>query len=229
MASSLQERITADRAKSSLARKLLYTSGHSIVATEISDFNNPDIISLTKSDRLVEYEIKVSKADLMGELNSVKTCKNQMLMNTHNRAIQGEQQMQIGDKTVTAHFRGNIFEPEGLYKDIGKCSKLDKHERYLIPKPSERTAFGDYDHPYRPNQFYFAVPGDLVELAMSVCEGTAYGVINLDHVNGSIAPPMKAGYIHRNEASRYDIHRMARSLAFGYWDNRISLERRVES
>ena len=108
MASSLQERITADRAKSSLARKLLYTSGHSIVATEISDFNNPDIISLTKSDRLVEYEIKVSKADLMGELNSVKTCKNQMLMNTHNRAIQGEQQMQIGDKTVTAHFRGNI-------------------------------------------------------------------------------------------------------------------------
>lgn len=216
------EKLTAMQHKTALARKLMYQSGHQIVASEISEFNNPDIISLTKSEKLIEYEIKISRADLMGELNSVKTCKNAMLMRTHNQAIQGVQQMQLGEKVINAHFRGEIFEPEGLYEVIGKCSKLDKHERYLLPKPSVKNGHGHYEHPYRPNQFYFAVTSDLVPLAMEVCEGIPYGVIDLGKLNGSSSVVAKAGFLHMNEASRYDIWRMAHSLSFGYWDGRYA-------
>lgn len=214
------EKMTAMQYKTALARKLMYQSGHQIVASEISEFNNPDIISLTRSEKLIEYEIKISRADLMGELNSVKTCKNMILMRTHNRALQGTQQMMLGDKVINAHFRGNVIEPEGMYENIGKCSKLDKHERYLIQKPSTQNGHGHFTQPYRPNQFYFAVTSDLVELAMEVCEGIPYGVIDLDALNGSSSVKSKAGFIHMEEASRYDIWRMAHSLSFGYWDGR---------
>lgn len=217
-----QIKMTAMQYKTALARKLMYQSGHQIVASEITEFNNPDIISLTKSDKLIEYEIKISRADLMGELNSVKTCKNALLMRTHNKRIQGVQQMQLGDRVVNAHFRGEIFEPEGLYQAIGKCSKLDKHERYLLPKPTTPNGFGIYDKPYRPSQFYFAVTADLVPLAMEICEGISYGVINLDALNGSSSVVKKAGFLHMEEASRYDIWRMAHSLSFGYWDGRYA-------
>lgn len=215
---------SASQAKIMLARKLMYQSGHQIVSSEITEFNNPDILSLTRSEKLIEYEIKISKADLMGELNSVKTCKNTMLRNTHNLSLQGTHQMAIGDRIVNAHFRGNVTEPDGLYEEIGKCSKLDKHKRYLLPKPSTRNAHGYYEHQYRPNQFYFAVTSDLVDLAVEVCQAIPYGVIDLGKIRGSSSVIKKAGFIHRDEPSRYDIWRMAHSLSFGYWDNRMLME-----
>ncbi len=215
------EKMTAMQYKTALARKLMYQSGHQIVASEISEFNNPDIISLTKSEKLIEYEIKISRADLMGELNSVKTIKHQILtrnMNRHNQQIN-----MLGDKAV--HLRGNIFvdeEAEAEAAKIGKCSKLDKHERYLIPRVprSSSVGFNAYSQPYRPNQFYFAVTSDLVQLAMDVCNGLPYGVIDLGKLSGSSSVAKKAGFLHTEEASRYDIWRMAHSLSFGYWDNR---------
>lgn len=209
--------VDAADAKRRLARKLLLVSGHQIISSENSCFNNPDIISLTKSGMLIEYEIKLSRADLMGELNSVKTCENTLLLNTHNKSMQGRQQIQLGDKTINASFRGNIFEPEGLHKDIGKCSKLDKHEMYLIPTPPKQNAFGEYENPYRPNQFYFAVTSDLVPLAEEVCKYTPYGVIDLNALHGSSSVIKKAGFIHRQEASRENIAQMARALTFAQW------------
>lgn len=207
----------AMRYKQLLARKLMLVSGHQVVSSENSCFNNPDIISLTRSDMLIEYEIKIARSDLMGELNSVRACENMLLMRTHNEHLQGSQQMELGGKTINVHFRGNILEPEGLHTDIGKCSKLDKHETYLIPKPSERNAFGEFEQPYRPNQFYFAVTSDLVSLAEEVCKFTPYGVINLDALNGSSSVVKKAGFIHRQEASRENIAQMARALSFAKW------------
>lgn len=212
--------ITAEQAKTLLANKLMNVSGHQIVTTEISAFNNPDILSLTRNGSLIEYEIKVAKQDLMGELNSVKTCMNAILMRTHNKSLQGSHQMNIGDKVVNAHFRGNIFEPEGLYEAIGKCSKLDKHDRYLLPKPSVQNGHGFFEHPYRPNQFYFAVTSDLVPLALEVCKDIPYGVIDLGKLNGSTSVVKKAGFLHRDEPTRYQIETMAHSLSFGYWNNR---------
>lgn len=206
----------AMQAKQLLARKLMLVSGHQIVSSENSCFNNPDIISLTKSDMLVEYEIKLSRADLMGELNSVKTCEHMLLrrnMNKHNIQID-----MIGGRRVS--LRGNIFvdeEAEAEFLKIGKCSKLDKHETYLIPKPSEPNAFGEYEQPYRPNQFYFAVTSDLVPLAMEACKYMPYGVIDLNALYGSSSVVKKAGFIHRQEASRADIAQMARALSFAKW------------
>lgn len=216
---------SAAQAKVLLARKLMLVSGHQIVASEISEFNNPDILSLTKSENLIEYEIKISRADLMGELNSVKKCKHMILtrnMNRHNQQIN-----MLGGNKV--HIRGNVFvdeEAEAEYEKIGKCSKLDKHERYLIAKPSTQGAYGYFEQPYRPNQFYFAVTADLVDLAMQVCEGLPYGVIDLNGLNGSSSVKKKAGFIHRDVPSRYDIWRMARSLSFGYWDSRAIISAR---
>lgn len=206
----------AAHAKQLLARKLMLVSGHQIVSSENSCFNNPDIISLTRSDLLIEYEIKLSKADLMGELNSVKTCLHMLLrrnMNKHNDQIG----MLSGRR---ASFRGNIFvdeEAEAEFEKIGKCSKLDKHETYLIPKPSTQNAFGEYEQPYRPNQFYFAVTSDLVSLAEEVCKYTPYGVVDLNKLHGSSSVIKKAGFIHRQKASREDIAQMARALSFAKW------------
>lgn len=213
----------ANHAKAELAYQLMFSSGHQIVCTEVGAFNNPDILSLTKSDRLIEYEIKLSRADLMGELNSVKECKNQIILNTYNEHARKEFEKSQLDLGIKVSVRGNVFEPDGLYKDIGKCSKLDKHRDYLIPRPSERTGYGYYEPPYRPNYFYFAVTAPLVDLAVKVCEGTAYGVICLNDIYGSSSIKSKAGMIHRDEATRAQIWSMAHSLSFGYWTGRRSM------
>jgi len=210
----------AAHAKRLLAQKLIGQSGHQIVVSEISEFNKPDILSVTKSDMLIEYEIKLSRADLMGELNSVKTIKNAILTRNHNKQFQGPQQMELGGKTINAHIRGDIFEPEGLYDKIGKCSKLHKHETYLIPKPprpDNSTGFNAYSQAYRPNQFYFAVTADLVDLAVEVCEGLPYGVLNLNGLYGSSSIVSRAGWLHRDQPSSYQIQHMAHILSFAYW------------
>lgn len=210
----------AAHAKQLLAKKLLGQSGHQIVVSEIGDFNKPDILSMTRSDMLIEYEIKLSRADLMGELNSVKTVKNAILMRTHNQQFQGPQQMELGGKTINAHIRGNVFEPEGLYENIGKCSKLDKHERYLMPKPQDQSGLYDYSRrAYRPNQFYFAVTADLVDIAIEVCEGLPYGVLDLNGVYGSSSIKKRAGWLHRDEPTKYELQHMAHILSFAYWLN----------
>lgn len=211
---------TAAQAKQLLAKKLLGQSGHQIVVSEIGEFNKLDILSMTRSDMLIEYEIKLSRADLMGELNSVKTVANELLRTTHNKHLQGTHQMELGGKTINAHFRGNIMEPEGLYENIGKCAKLDKHQSYLMPKPVEQSGLYDYSRrKYRPNQFYFAVTADLVDLAVEACHGLPYGVLDLNGIYGSSSIKKKAGWLHREEPTKYELQHMAHILSFAYWLN----------
>lgn len=212
----------AEHAKKMLAMKLLGVSGHQIAVTEVDQFNKPDVLSVTRSNKLIEYEIKLSRSDLMGELNSVKECKNEILLNNHNEHIQGSQQMQLGGKKMNVHFRGNIFEPDGLYENIGVAKKLMKHKRYLIPQSPRKSSvgFNSFTQPYRPNQFYFAVTHDLVELAKEVCQDIPYGVIDLNAIHGSSSIVLKAGWLHMEEPTSQEIFHMAHVLSFGYWRER---------
>lgn len=207
----------AQDAKRKLANHLLMVKSYYAISSENGAFNKPDILGLTKSDMLIKYEIKLSKQDLMGELNSVKWCENAILLRNYNEPIQGEHQMEFDGKIIGASFRGNIFEPEGLHENIGKCSKLDKHKTYLIAKHSEPNGFDEYEQPYQPNCFYFAVTSDLVPLAEEVCKHLSYGVIDLNRLNNSTSIIKKAGFIHRDKASRHYIRIMTRSLSFAYW------------
>lgn len=51
-----------------------------------------------------------------------------------------------------------------------------------------------------------------------------YGVIDLNAIQGSESIKQRAGFLHKDEPTRHQLHVMAHSLSYGYWDNRHSMK-----
>jgi hypothetical protein len=114
-----------------------------------------DVVACKYGGRFSEYEIKVSRADLLGEIAAIR------------RALEPDS-ITIG--------KWNNYDVETGYDRIivndTKLSKtkIEKHHHYLVrPRKS-----------FRPNQFYFVVPAPLVDVAVERTAGLKYGVFNAD-------------------------------------------------
>ncbi len=114
-----------------------------------------DVVACRYSGKLSEFEIKVSRSDLLGEIAAVK------------RALEPQSVV-----TTTQNSFGFELGYEVVKVSDTKLSKtkVEKHHHYLVrPRKS-----------FRPNQFYFAVPTGLVELAAENTKGLKYGVFDAD-------------------------------------------------
>ena len=148
---------------------------------EAANVSNADVIGVKYDGKISEFEIKVSKADLRGELAAIRAALvpstvEQISAFPHANE-EAKQQHSYLAKTVTR-----------VRKDIKLShTKIMKHRHYLVEHVKH-----DYSglEPFYPNSFYFAVPGELVAQALEGCAGLPYGVFNVDNL--SIEKPARS-------------------------------------
>lgn len=152
--------------KAEMLTHMLYRLHYDAAITEYGGkgcTGNADIFGIMSSGFTHEYEVKVDKADLAGELKSIDVLCNPL--------------WRSGEK--------NWLEEKGL-------SKFDKHARYLhIVPPGEMPwghnpwGVGDEEWAMVPNRFSFVVTAELQEFALAGLQETPYGLFVVStHENG---------------------------------------------
>jgi len=183
---------------------------------EVTNTWNADLIAVKWGGEVVEYEIKCSKQDLVGEIRAI-------------RAAMDEATMEMVPRYQLAFTRPDD-EPIPLVAKIKadiklSHTKITKHRHYLV-KQEEKDRWGRNRRQFRPHKFYFAVPTELVEVAKTELKGIKqYGVYNVE--TGEIVK--KAFRIHHDDVGdgvffdlftracteRADVERELK--AAGYW------------
>lgn len=141
------EQINSKYFKKQLMSELFYRLNFPIV---VDEHNWMDVFGIRRSGYMVEYEIKISKSDLMREIK---------LMN-------GEQPIKYSKDWVKwekhAHYlKREIIKQPSIYDSIpGYSNNVD-------------IAY------FMPNEFYFYVPDFLAECAVRETVNTPYGVVKI--------------------------------------------------
>lgn len=177
------EKQTSTDLKRDLMNHLFWRLSYPIV---IDEHQFMDIFAVRRSEYTVEFEIKISKSDLLRETKLLKT----------------EQPTQYSKDWVKwekhAHYTG---------RKINK-TELGRYSQRMIELFGEPTVL-------IPNEFYFYVPSELEELALRETIGTPYGiVVNGLKSNGwhdRYQVVKKAKKLHSNKADT----KLYQSLAHG--------------
>lgn len=160
----------AHNVKQLIMKYAFYERNHTAVITE--GMNNADVLSITSSKYAVEFEIKVSRADLNKEFAAIKYATMTMKENkSFGPPDKSPEQAQLNLKLAN------------LKKKSGAWSKISKHEEYLDPQKylDKHKGYSTYwSYRYVPNYFYMVVPNKLVSCAIENLKGTGYGVIAYD-------------------------------------------------
>lgn len=147
-------------------RLLAYTTGFNTPymggVWEVANLWNADFIAVKWDGRITEYEIKVSLADLRGEVAAIREAL----------------------KPGTILKQTNMFGTRNRVRPDVKLShtKIEKHHHYLVEHKKPDMSYEWSQVMFYPNIFYFAVPSELVAYAVDVLKGLPYGVFDLDNM-----------------------------------------------
>jgi hypothetical protein len=144
-------------------RLLMYTDAFSTPymggVWESANLWNADFLAVKWDSKITEFEIKVSLADLRGEVAAIREAL----------------------KPGTIQEQTNMFGTRKRVRADIKLShtKIEKHHHYLLEHktPDMRPTAPPL---FYPNIFYFAVPNELVTHAAALLKGLPYGVFDLD-------------------------------------------------
>lgn len=131
-----------------------------------------DLFGITGADLTHEIEVKVSKADLMGEIAAIK--------------------YHLQEKLPPTMWGGRPEHREPPPKNIRKSTK---HWWYLV---KEGAGYEDWRR--KPNRFSFAVPRELEEIAKQELKGTPYGLIVVGGAY-VVSTEKKAEYLHKEKVN----------------------------
>lgn len=176
----------SDFIKDRMFHYLMFERNSVAVATEYGNAGGiADLIAVNKNLYVTEYEIKVSKADLMGELNSIE------FFFKHGQ---------------------DMFGGEEWQKGIKKCNKYSKHKLYLDGVESAKPKWYNSDHIIHvPNQFYFVVPEDLVQYC-GILDKTPYGLMQVKYNSPEVLKRPKK--LHTNKIDQQEIMDIAHRLSY---------------
>jgi hypothetical protein len=139
---------------------------------------NADFLAVKWTWDITEFEIKLSRQDLRGEVNAIKEAMT--------NAIHEQVEMWNGTR-------------QRIRKDIKHSqSKVEKHHHYLVEFRKDWYTGEPQQDLFRPNLFYFAVPNELVGYAVEITQGMKYGVFDLD----KLVVAKRATKLHSDEHSR---------------------------
>ena len=124
----------------------------------MESLNNADLITVKRSMLTVEFEIKISRADLINEIKAIKEA-----VKIYKKGFKSAAELQ---KYIWSEWRKERKEELKI-----SCTKFGKHRRYLHAKK-----FKEYVSDFVPNEFYFFVPKKLKDVALQGIEDTPYGV-----------------------------------------------------
>lgn len=173
--------MTAKDIKRIILSELLY-QGYLCGVTE--GINSSDVLAVSRNKRFTtEFEIKVSRSDLLGEWKAIKA-----VFQRKNKQI-------------------------GLLKDepMIKCShtKYYKHKVYL---DFEGIAHERQWINFRPNRFCFVVPPELCDLAKLVVENTPYGVKTIELYPNGMKECIRAKHLHKDSIREVDMEKIISRL-----------------
>lgn len=185
-----ENNMDSDKLKEMMLWYLLWKNYNLIAVTEYGGVGTEgiaDVFCMGWNHFSHEYEIKVARSDLLGELKTVKL---------------------LCDKTSLFH------EGKKSYLDeIRTFSKLDKHARYLqrVPPGEEmgHRMFGSTPNLSAiPNKFSFVVTPDLKALAKEYLAGSPYGLVVVAG-DYEVSVVKKAEWLHREKTSNEVMEKVA--------------------
>lgn len=129
---------------------------------EVTNTRSADLIAVEWGGRITEFEIKVSRSDLRGEVRAIFAAMTPGIMRS----------MDVGYGSTEK--RWYITPDTKLSR-----TKIDKHHHYIVEthREHDRMAGNNWVMMFKPHRFYFAVPGELVEYAKELLKPIKqYGV-----------------------------------------------------
>lgn len=142
---------------------------------EAANLWNADFLAVKRNGKITEFEIKVSQADLRGEVAAIREAL----------------------KPGTIQEQTNMFGTRKRVRAEIKLShtKIEKHHHYLVEhkRPDMRPTAPIL---FYPDIFYFAVPNELVTSAVSLLKGLPYGVFDLNAQKVVVKPRTIRTEIH---------------------------------
>lgn len=167
--------MNAKEIKAAILWWMLYKLHFMAAVTEyggVGTMGNADLFGILDSGYTVEFEVKCAKADLAGELKSIKLLTDEVEREKGRDWIQ----------------------------KAGSYAKLDKHARYLNRIPPGEMPWGHREATFEmvPNRFYFAVTPELVAYATESLKGTPYGLYSVSEAGTECVK--RADLLHKNRA-----------------------------
>jgi hypothetical protein len=173
---------SSDDIKNLMLRRCSFGNGYVGAVYEIPELNNADVVAVKHGGKIQEFEIKVSRADLVGELRAARVAAGLDDIKTYIK------------KDVQANLFGDSIERtpeqiEAIY-NMGHTlskTKLEKHRFYLNPEHPGRDRMAwevstNYFPPKRfvPNTFYWCISVELMEICKTLNKGLPYGIYVYD-------------------------------------------------
>lgn len=160
-----------------------------------------DVLCVNWNHFTHEYEVKVSKADLAGELKTI-----QLLCDVTSLFHEGK---------------------KNYLDEIRTFSKLDKHCHYLqrVP-PGEEMGFRMFGKPTdfstMPNKFSFVVPPDLKDYAKENLKNTPYGLM-VAAGDYDLSVVKKADWLHKGKVNDETVRKIAHKSCTEMYSTRRQL------
>src|SRR4051794_10602086 len=140
--------MTSLQAKHKLIRYLNgFGTNYTGAVYEAANLSNADVIGVKYDGKISEFEIKVSRADLRGELAAIRAA----LVPDSVEQVEmpwGSPRQRVRTDIKLSH------------------TKIMKHRHYLFEHMKDEYNGREF---FYPNTFYFAVPSDLVVQALEGC------------------------------------------------------------
>lgn len=169
--------MTSKQVKATLLKRFTFFNGFVGAVHEAANLNSADVIAVKHGGKIQEFEIKCSRADLIGELRCARVAFG--LDEISKYLKRGVQQNLINDGVERTPDQVEAIKQYG--HGLSK-TKLTKHKLYLSDEG--RTPPKQYGwspaKPFVPHQFYWCIPHELLAICRELNDGLPYGIYVYD-------------------------------------------------
>lgn len=174
--------MTSDDIKKLMLKRCSFSNGYMGAVTEATNCNAADVIGVKFGARVQEFEIKVSRSDLIGEMRCARVAAG--LLNLE-QFIKKDIQLNLETDGIE-----RTPEQIQMIKDRGHSlskTKLEKHRFYLDKTHYQKPyAWGAQPKKFVPHTFYWCIPYSLLEVCREYNAGLPYGIYVYDMPQRSI-------------------------------------------
>lgn len=160
--------------KNLMIERCSFANGYVGAVVEASNLNAADVVAVKFGGTVQEFEIKVSRADLVGEMRVARVAAGLEDIKSYIRK-DAQQELLAQEEVLTKDELQRIYD---VSHRLSK-TKLEKHRFYLDKThwQRERPAWDPYNYKrFVPHTFYWCIPYDLLEVCRELNKGLPYGI-----------------------------------------------------
>jgi hypothetical protein len=167
--------VTSKDVKELLIRRFTFFNGYVGAVYEAANINSADVIAVKHGGIVQEYEIKVSRADLVGEMRCARVAKG---LDDAAKYQRSDYEEPAGQLQMSEFMKRKYLKSQYTLS----ATKLTKHKMYLTGEGREGEKFYSFapPKPFVPNTFYWCIPHSLLEICQQLNVGLPYGIYVFD-------------------------------------------------